>query len=217
MLEYSDAICLIKGRIKFVNEKGAVMGTPLQGQVFLYFGGNVSKFCKVFEKLGKTFVPIVRGGGKMNRRKFKFILAALVLAFGLGIFSVGAWSLSAEVYYLSDMHDNITTLGNTIDAFNSLLNYTDLDALWVQRMDACMYLFEDISSRARNANPPKKFAKSHEEFLRAMDELDAFRFSFVTGMNTKNEVLIQHAQMCWDRMFDSLKRYSEILLLEAGK
>lgn len=153
----------------------------------------------------------------MNRRKFKFILAALVLVFGLGVFPVGAWSLSAEVYYLSDMHDNITTLGNTIDVFNSLLVSQEYDDLWCQRMGAVMYLFEDISGRARNINPPKAFARSHACYIRAMDELDAFRLNFVAGFDAKDRDLIMQARDHWDKMYDFLKLYSETLAEEIRK
>ncbi len=153
----------------------------------------------------------------MNQKKFKFILVLLALSLCAIFISAMAWSFDSKADYLSEMYDNINTLGKTIEAFNSLLDDSDLDALWVQRMDACMFLFGDIVDQARSITPPRAFSKSHAEYMRAMDELDAFRYNFIAGFNTRNEVLVGQAQMCWDRMFDSLRRYSEILLLEAGK
>ena len=150
----------------------------------------------------------------MNQKKFKFILVLLALSLCAIFISAMAWSFDSKADYLSEMYDNINTLGRTIEAFNSLLDDSDLDTLWVQRMDACMYLFGDIVDQARSITPPRAFSKSHAEYMRAMDELDAFRFSFITGFNTRNEVLVAQAQMCWDRMFDSLRRYTEVLAQE---
>jgi len=150
----------------------------------------------------------------MNQKKFKFILVLLALSLCAVFISAMAWSFDSKADYLSEMYDNINTLGRTIEAFNSLLDDSDLDTLWVQRMDACMFLFGDIVDQARSITPPRAFSKSHAEYMRAMDELDAFRFSFITGFNTRNEVLVEQAQMCWDRMFDSLRRYTEVLAQE---
>jgi len=150
----------------------------------------------------------------MNQKKFKFILVLLALSLCAVFISAMAWSFDSKADYLSEMYDNINTLGRTIEAFNSLLDDSDLDTLWVQRMDACMYLFGDIVDQARSITPPRAFSKSHAEYMRAMDELDAFRFSFITGFNTRNAVLVAQAQMCWDRMFDSLRRYTEVLAQE---
>ena len=55
--KYSSAICLVKGRIKFINEKNVLVGTPLQGQIFMYFGNNNIKFYEIFKKFGTVFVP----------------------------------------------------------------------------------------------------------------------------------------------------------------
>ena len=150
----------------------------------------------------------------MNQKKFKFILVLLISAICAIFISAMAWSFDSKADYLSEMYDNINTLGRTIEAFNSLLDASDLDALWVQRMDACMFLFGDIVDQARSITPPRAFSKSHAEYMRAMDELDAFRYNFIAGFNTRNEVLVAQAQMCWDRMFDSLRRYTEVLAQE---
>lgn len=47
-----SAICLIKGRIKFLDEKGNPEGAPLQGQSLLYFGANYVRFAQVFAQFG---------------------------------------------------------------------------------------------------------------------------------------------------------------------
>jgi len=53
----SRAVCLNKGRIRFVNEKGEIIGAPMQGQVFFYLGDNVSRFCEIFTRFGKILIP----------------------------------------------------------------------------------------------------------------------------------------------------------------
>lgn len=48
----STAICLVRGRIKFYDKTGKPANTPVQGQVFVYIGGNSEKFCQVFSAFG---------------------------------------------------------------------------------------------------------------------------------------------------------------------
>ena len=45
------ALCLTKGRIKFVDARGQRVAPP-QGQLFVYFGGQVERFRKVFRAFG---------------------------------------------------------------------------------------------------------------------------------------------------------------------
>jgi ParB family chromosome partitioning protein len=52
LLSGADAVCFKCGRIKFLNSAGVPANTPLQGQMFLYFGGNTRKFRTEFEKFG---------------------------------------------------------------------------------------------------------------------------------------------------------------------
>jgi len=52
MLEISDVICFIKGRIKFIDTEGNASGSPLQGQLILYFGNNNKKFINEFNQFG---------------------------------------------------------------------------------------------------------------------------------------------------------------------
>ena len=53
LLTATSAVCLIKGRIKFVSPEGKT-GTPLQGQIILYFGNNPDKFTEQFTKFGQV-------------------------------------------------------------------------------------------------------------------------------------------------------------------
>lgn len=153
----------------------------------------------------------------MNQKRFKFILVITILALCAIFLSARAWSFDRETSYVMEMYDNLTQLGNTIDVFNSLLVCPEYDDLWCQRMGAVMYLFEDISGRARNINPPKAFARSHACYMRAMDELDAFRLNFVAGFDAKDRDLIMQARDHWDKMYDFLKLYSETLAEEIKK
>ncbi|MEK7539609.1 MAG: DNA N-6-adenine-methyltransferase, partial [Patescibacteria group bacterium] len=53
MLEVCSAICLVKKRIKFLSPEGK-RGSPLQGQVILYFGPNTVEFNRQFANFGST-------------------------------------------------------------------------------------------------------------------------------------------------------------------
>ncbi len=52
MLASCNAVCFIKGRVKFVDESGKASGMPLQGQTILYFGAKVEAFIKEFSRYG---------------------------------------------------------------------------------------------------------------------------------------------------------------------
>lgn len=55
----SDAMCFTRGRIKFTSP-GKNKYSPTQGQVFFYFGQNVSEFFRLFSDIGvvmKLFCP----------------------------------------------------------------------------------------------------------------------------------------------------------------
>lgn len=54
MLVCASAVCFVKSRIKFIDQRGVPSGTPLQGQAILYFGKCVLDFAKEFEKHGKV-------------------------------------------------------------------------------------------------------------------------------------------------------------------
>lgn len=52
LLRCAAALCLIKGRIKFIDPSGVVSSTPLQGQIVLYFGSHADQFRAHFEQFG---------------------------------------------------------------------------------------------------------------------------------------------------------------------
>jgi phage N-6-adenine-methyltransferase len=52
MLERCDAVCFIKGRIKFLDLDGDATGAPLQGQSIMYFGESINEFDTEFSKYG---------------------------------------------------------------------------------------------------------------------------------------------------------------------
>ncbi len=48
----ASAICLVSGRIKYLDTSLTPRNTPLQGQTILYFGSDLKKFTKVFQSIG---------------------------------------------------------------------------------------------------------------------------------------------------------------------
>jgi len=52
MMGECQAVCFIKGRVKFIDQNGESTGAPLQGQTILYFGEGYQKFAKVFSQFG---------------------------------------------------------------------------------------------------------------------------------------------------------------------
>jgi phage N-6-adenine-methyltransferase len=58
MLERCDAVCFIKGRIKFLDLNGEATGAPLQGQSVMYFGENINEFDSEFSKYGICITTI---------------------------------------------------------------------------------------------------------------------------------------------------------------
>lgn len=51
MAQHANAICLLRGRVRFLGPDGQT-GAPLQGQVVLYFGANKEGFERGFEQFG---------------------------------------------------------------------------------------------------------------------------------------------------------------------
>lgn len=47
-----SACCFLRGRVKYLNSEGQKANTPLQGQVVIYFGDNVSRFLATFVEMG---------------------------------------------------------------------------------------------------------------------------------------------------------------------
>lgn len=54
MAELASAMCFPAKRIKYLNSNLEAAKTPLQGQTFLYFGGNVERFRTEFTPFGFT-------------------------------------------------------------------------------------------------------------------------------------------------------------------
>ena len=49
------AICLLRGRVKFLDISGKAIGAPLQGQIVLYYGSDRAAFSKAFAELGSVW------------------------------------------------------------------------------------------------------------------------------------------------------------------
>lgn len=54
ILSCASAVCLVRGRIKFIDMDGNATGAPLQGQAILYMGNNQNLFIDEFSKYGKV-------------------------------------------------------------------------------------------------------------------------------------------------------------------
>jgi phage N-6-adenine-methyltransferase len=52
LLAACDAVCFVKGRIKFLNSQGVEEHTPLQGQMLTYFGDQADAFAAAFAQIG---------------------------------------------------------------------------------------------------------------------------------------------------------------------
>lgn len=52
MLGVASAVCLLRGRVKFLNKSGEPANTPVQGQAVIYVGEGTSAFADSFESLG---------------------------------------------------------------------------------------------------------------------------------------------------------------------
>jgi ParB family chromosome partitioning protein len=48
----ADVICMVKGRIKFIDTNGNPSGAPLQGQCIFYVGDNTASFIREFNQYG---------------------------------------------------------------------------------------------------------------------------------------------------------------------
>lgn len=58
LLAHCSAVCLLRGRVKFLDPEGNASGAPLQGQAVVYFGESPAVFVSEF---GKHGVVLVRG------------------------------------------------------------------------------------------------------------------------------------------------------------
>ena len=57
LLRVSNLVCFPSGRIKFLSPTG-VKNSPLQGQMFLYKGYKINRFCHQFSKYGTVISRI---------------------------------------------------------------------------------------------------------------------------------------------------------------
>lgn len=59
LMDSMSAMLLIKGRIKFLDEKGDPSGAPLQGQILFYLGKDVAAFCQAYpaKRFGAFLFP----------------------------------------------------------------------------------------------------------------------------------------------------------------
>ena len=53
MMNLCDAVCFLKGRVKFIDKNGESTGAPLQGQAIVYLGKNKKAFAAEFGTMGK--------------------------------------------------------------------------------------------------------------------------------------------------------------------
>lgn len=54
LMSHAAAVCLVRGRIRFLSPSGELGNAPLQGQVFTYTGQHVGEFASEFSKYGKV-------------------------------------------------------------------------------------------------------------------------------------------------------------------
>jgi phage N-6-adenine-methyltransferase len=54
MLEHANAVCFLKGRVKYLDTEGNPTGAPLQGQAVLYFGPDKEVFANQFDSKGQV-------------------------------------------------------------------------------------------------------------------------------------------------------------------
>ena len=64
LLEISEAVCFVAGRIRFIDKSGKPANSPLQGQLIAYYGSDADLFVSTFARVGVSFVStsFVQGG-----------------------------------------------------------------------------------------------------------------------------------------------------------
>lgn len=58
MIKKCNIVCFLNKRIRFIDQNGEETGSPLQGQVILYFGENRHKFKDEFSDIGICMKPL---------------------------------------------------------------------------------------------------------------------------------------------------------------
>ena len=56
MMDAADAVCFIRGRVRYLDSQGNPANTPLQGQAIIYMGDRVERFKDVFSNCGRVLV-----------------------------------------------------------------------------------------------------------------------------------------------------------------
>jgi hypothetical protein len=59
----ASAVCLVAGRVRFLDPAGQASGAPLQGQVVLYLGENPQRFARSFAALGQAYARLDNDDG----------------------------------------------------------------------------------------------------------------------------------------------------------
>ena len=62
MLVVASAVCLPRGRVRFIDPEGEASGAPLQGQAILYFGRGAENFRSHFSEFGWTVAADAQAG-----------------------------------------------------------------------------------------------------------------------------------------------------------
>ena len=60
-LQQASAVCFPCGRIRFCDSRGKPAKSPLQGQMFLYFGDRTDQFQQVFSEVGSCSLVSICG------------------------------------------------------------------------------------------------------------------------------------------------------------
>jgi phage N-6-adenine-methyltransferase len=55
---YAFPLCFVRGRINFVSGEGIKTNGQIQGSVFVYLGQHTDTFLRVFEKIGRIYLPL---------------------------------------------------------------------------------------------------------------------------------------------------------------
>ena len=58
MLRAATSICLLEGRVKYLDKTGKSVNSPLQGQVIVYFGARVKSFSANFNNAGQILAHV---------------------------------------------------------------------------------------------------------------------------------------------------------------
>jgi hypothetical protein len=69
LLDHADALCIVRGRIRFLGADGRECGAPPQGQSIFYIGPDPATFAQKFAEVGRT-VPLRAVWGRAEAAAF---------------------------------------------------------------------------------------------------------------------------------------------------